>query len=179
MTKLLSAGFALPLSLIVAAAPIGSRLPRTEGETASEKPIVLPDAAAGRVAVLIVGFSKKSSEVSEQWENRVLQEYGAGGQVGIFRIAVLESVPRLLRGFIRGRIEKNIPKEKRDSFVLLFQGEAEWKALVQFAGPDDAYLVVLDANGGVRWVGHGEPAPGGVADLKAQVDSLLRRRPSH
>ena len=178
MTKLLSAGFALPLSLIVAAAPIGSRLPRTEGETASEKPIVLPDAAAGRVAVLIVGFSKKSSEMSEQWENRVLQEYGAGGQVGIFRIAVLESVPRLLRGFIRGRIEKNIPKEKRDSFVLLFHGEAEWKELVHFAGPDDAYLVVLDTNGSIRWVGHGNPDAGGAADLKAQVDSLLVRRPS-
>ena len=128
--------------------------------------------------MLIVGFSKKSSEVSERWENRVLQEYGAGGQVGIFRIAVLESVPRLLRGFIRGRIEKNIPKEKRDSFVLLFHGEAEWKALVQFAGPDDAYLVVLDANGGIRWVGHGNPDAAGTADLKAQVDSLMRRRPS-
>jgi hypothetical protein len=175
---MLSAGLALALSLIVAAAPVGSRLPRTEGETASEKPIVLPDAAAGRLAVLIVGFSKKSSEVSERWENRVFQDYGSGGQVAIFRIAVLESAPRLLRGFIRGRIEKNIPKEKRDSFVLLFHGEAEWKALVHFDGPDDAYLVVLDVNGSVRWVGHGNPDAVGTADLKAQVDSLMRRRQS-
>jgi hypothetical protein len=175
---MLSAGLALPLSLIVAAAPIGSRLPRTQGETASEKPIVLPDAAAGRVAVLIVGFSKKSSEVVERWENRLFQDYGAGGQVAIFRVAVLESAPRLLRGFIRGRIEKNVPKEKRDSFVLLFQGEAEWKALVHFADADDAYLVVLDVNGSVRWIGHGNPDAAGTADVKAQVDSLMRRHPS-
>jgi hypothetical protein len=175
---MLSAGLALPLSLIVAAAPIGSRLPRTQGERASEKPIVLPDAAAGRVAVLIVGFSKKSSEVVERWENRLFQDYGAGGQVAIFRVAVLESAPRLLRGFIRGRIEKNVPKEKRDSFVLLFQGEAEWKALVHFADADDAYLVVLDVNGSVRWIGHGNPDAAGTADVKAQVDSLMRRHPS-
>jgi hypothetical protein len=139
---------------------------------------VLPDAAAGRVAVLIVGFSKKSSEVVERWENRLFQDYGAGGQVAIFRVAVLESAPRLLRGFIRGRIEKNVPKEKRDSFVLLFQGEAEWKALVHFADADDAYLVVLDVNGSVRWIGHGNPDAAGTADVKAQVDSLMRRHPS-
>jgi ATP10 protein len=176
---MLTAGLTLPLWLIVAGAPIGSMLPRTEGETASEKPIVLPDAAAGRVAVLIVGFSKKSSDVTERWESRVFQDYGAGGgQVATFRVAVLESVPRLLRGFIRGRIEKNIPKEKRDSFVLLFHGEAEWKALVHFANPDDAYLVVLDVNGSIRWIGHGNPDAAGTADLKGQVDSLMRRRPS-
>ncbi len=178
MTKLLSAGLALPLSLIVAAAAIGSRLPRTEGETASEKPIVLPDAAAGRVTVLIVGFSKKSGDLSGQWENRVFQNYGAGGQVAIFRIAVLESAPRLLRGFIRGQIEKSIPKEKRDSFVLLFHGEADWKELVHFADPDGAYLVVLDVNGSIRWVGHGKPDAAGVAELKVQVDALIRRRSS-
>ena len=178
MTKCLSARLALPLSLLVAAAPIGSRLPRTEGETASEKPIVLPDAAAGRVAVLIVGFSKNSSEVSERWESRVFHDYGAGGQVALYRVAMLESVPRLLRGFIRGRIEKNVPKEKRDGFVLLFHGEAEWKALVHFAGPDDAYLVVLDVNGGIRWVGHGNPDAAGTADLKAQVDSIMLQGPS-
>ena len=174
---MLNAGLALPLSLIVAAAPLGSRLPKTEGETASEKPIVLPDAAAGRVAVLIVGFSKKSSEVTERWENRVFQDYGAGSQVAIFRVAVLESAPRLLRGFIRGRIEKNIPKGRRDSFVLLFHGEAEWKDLVHFADPDGAYLMVLDVNGTIRWVGHGNPDAACTADLKAQVDSLMHRRP--
>ena len=174
---MMRAGLALPLALIAAAAAPSPRLPRTEAETASEKVIVLPDAAAGRVAVLIIGFSKKSSEVTERWENRVSQDYGAGGRLAILRIAVLESAPRLLRGFIRGRIEKNVPKEKRDTFVLLFHGEAEWKALVHFADPDDAYLIVLDVDGGIRWVGHGNPDAGGLADLKAQVDALVRRRP--
>ncbi len=172
-----STGLALPLSLILAAAPIDSRLPRAEAETASERPIVLPDAAAGRVAVLIVGFSKKSSEASERCEKQIFQDYGAGGQVAIFRVAVLESAPRLLRGFIRSGIEKNIPKEKRDNFVLLFHGEAEWKKLVHFADPDGAYLLVLDRNGGVRWVGHGNPDAAGLADVKAQIDALVPRRP--
>ena len=172
---MLSAGLALPLALIVAAAQLSPRLPRTEAETASEKAIVLPDAAAGRVAVLIVGFSKKSSEVTERWEKSVFQDLGTGGRVAIFRVAVLESAPRILRGFIRRGIEKNVPKEKRDSFVLLFHDEAEWKKLVHFEDPDEAYLVVLDADGGVRWVGHGNPDAPGTANLKAQVDSLLRR----
>jgi hypothetical protein len=171
---MLRAGLALPLALIVAGAPLSPKLPRTEAETASEKAIVLPDAAGGRVAVLIIGFTKKASDVTERWENRVSQGYGPGGRVAIFRVAVLESAPRLLRAFIRGRIERNVPQEKRDSFVLLFHGEAEWKKLVNFGDPDDAYLMVLDANGGMRWVGHGNPDAPGTATLKAQVDSLLR-----
>ena len=65
---------ALPLALILATAPTASRLPRTEAETASEKPIVLPDVAAGRVAVLTVGFSKKSGEVTERWEKPIFHD---------------------------------------------------------------------------------------------------------
>jgi hypothetical protein len=41
--------------------------------------------------------------------------------------------------------------------------------------PTNAYLVVLDVDGNVRWVGHGNPDAAGTADLKAQVDSLMRR----
>ena len=168
---------ALLLSVIGAAsaAPPGHRLPRTEAETASGRAITLPDAAAGRVAILVVGFSKTSREVTERWERQVFQDYGSAPRVAVFRVAVLESVPRLLRGFVRGRIEKNVPNEKRDGFVLLFHHEEEWKTLVRFAAPDDAYFIVLEGAGNVSWVGHGGPALEGYGELKAQIDLLARR----
>ena len=39
--------------------------------------------------------------------------------------------------------------------MILFQSETELKRFVTFSSPDDAYLLLLDANGEVKWRGHG------------------------
>jgi hypothetical protein len=89
---------------------------------------------------------------------------------------VLESVPKLLRGFVRGRIETNVAPERRENFVLLFQLEDRWKSAVQFQAPDDAYLLVLAPDGTVVWHGDGGADLAGYDVLKAQIEPLLRKR---
>jgi hypothetical protein len=161
------------MTMAAAVSGLGRALPRTEAETASHKAITLPDATAGRIAVLVVGFSKKSKDVTERWENRIGQDYRSAPEIAVFRIAVLESLPRILRGLARGRIEKNTPPEKRDSFILLFHQEDAWKQLVEFDRPDDAYLLLIDERGQVRWRGRGAADLSGYDSLKAQIDSLV------
>lgn len=170
---------AMIASLVAAATVAGApppSLPTTQAETASGRSIVLPAAVAGRVGVLVVGFSKRSSDVTERWEARMARDYGSSTRVSMLRVAVLESVPRLLRGFVRGRIERTVPAAKRDQFVFLFHQEDEWKSLVHFEAPDDAYLVVLDADGKVAWRGHGAADLAGYEAMKGQIDGLLRGR---
>jgi hypothetical protein len=154
-------------------------IPRTDAETASHKAITLPDATVGRIAVLVVGFSKKSKDVAERWENRIFQDYRSAPRIAVLRIAVLASVPKILRGLVRGRAEKNTPPEKRDSFILLFQHEDAWKQLVEFDRPDGAYLLIVDEKGQVRWRARGAADLSGYDSLKAQIDSMLggRRAP--
>jgi hypothetical protein len=150
-------------------------IPRTDAETASHRSITLPDATAGRIAVLVIGFSKKSKDVTDRWENRLYQDYRPTASFAVLRIAILESLPRMLRGFIRGRFEKNTLPERRDSCVLLFQQEDAWKRLVEYQRPDDAYLLLLDERGTVRWRGHGGSDLEGYDLLKAQIESLRGR----
>ncbi len=70
-------------------------------------------------------------------------------------MAELEAAPRFVRGLITGGMRRSTPPEEQDRFVLLFQGEAVWKKFMGFATTDEVYMVLLDANGGVKWRGHG------------------------
>jgi hypothetical protein len=56
---------------------------------------------------------------------------------------------------IVGSMRKGTPTADRDRFVTLFQGSGDLKRFVGFSAGDDAYLLLLDSNGTVRWRGHG------------------------
>ena len=73
----------------------------------------------------------------------------------MYPIAVLEDMPRFVRGMATGGMRRGTPPEEQDKFVLLFHNEAEWKTFVGYAASDDAYLLLLDGEGEVRWRGHG------------------------
>jgi hypothetical protein len=151
----------------------GPAFPRTTAETASGHPITLPDAAQGRIAVLLVAFSKKAGEATAPWEDRLIRDYTSNPRLAVFRVAVLESIPALLRHFARGGIEQNVARERRDSFVLLFHLEDVWKQVVRFDTPDDAYVVLLDGAGSVRWHTRGRADSGEYESLRSQIDQLL------
>jgi hypothetical protein len=148
-------------------------LPRTEAETASGKAITLPDAIVGSVDVLLVGFTKQSSTATAAWERRLLRDYSGASVPVIYRFAVLESVPRLLRRHVKRGIEKNIPKNRQDNFVLLFKMESAWKTLVRFDEPDHAYVLLLDKTGRVLWQGHSGADLEGSRALEAWIDAIL------
>ena len=56
---------------------------------------------------------------------------------------------------IVGSMRRGTPAAERNRFVTVFQGTEELKRFVGFSTSDEAYLLLLDANGTVRWRGHG------------------------
>lgn len=67
------------------------------------------------------------------------------------------------------RARESLPAQRRSGKALrrnLFQGDADWKKFVGFATADEAYLVLLDANGEVKWRGHGVLSEEGYATLQ-------------
>ncbi|HLK67061.1 MAG TPA: hypothetical protein VKU19_26690 [Bryobacteraceae bacterium] len=144
----------------------GSSPPKLRGETASGKAIELPEAAAGKVTLLIIGFSKTAGEHSMDWEKPFSADFSQDSHVAVYAIAMLERVPGLVRGMVKSSIRKGRPKDQRDNMVMTTSGETEWR---QFCGVTDdkvPYLVLLDGRGHTRWSGHG------LYD-RAQYDSLL------
>jgi hypothetical protein len=83
-------------------------------------------------------------------------------------VAVLEDVPRLVRGMATHGIKSGTPKDQYDHFVLVFKGEKAIKQAVGFDRPDDAYLAVVDAAGTIRWSYHGPVTDAVMDQLGAQ-----------
>ena len=144
------------LSLAAFVAIVHSQtLPRLEGETLSGKQIVIPDDARGKIALMVIGFTKKSSQATQAWEQRFKKDFGNDQSYAVYPVAVLEAVPGFIRGMVTSGIRRGIPPAEQDRFVTLFRGEAGLKRFVAYSGPDEAYLLLLDAKGVIQWRGHG------------------------
>lgn len=165
---------AAALSILVSAGTAAQQLPRLQEENLAGQQVLLPDATSGKVAVLVFGFTRASQTTTESWAKRIQTDYGKTAGFEWYRLPVLEEAPRLIRGMIVSGMKKGVAESQRANFVPVLHNEAELKKLVGYKEPDDAYIVVLDRGGKVAYQTHGASADPGYAQLRAQVDSLLK-----
>lgn len=152
------------------------QLPRIEGDSFASHHVVLPDAAASKVAVLIFGFTKASKNPTSAWAEKLQSDFGSRPGFEIYQLPVLEEVPRFIRGMVISGIRKGVPENKRDHFVPILQGEADLKKLVGYKEPDDAYLVILDRAGNLVQQIRGAPNDSNYAQLRSSIESLLNQK---
>jgi len=152
------------------------QIPKIQGESLSGHKVVLPDAAAGKVAVLIFGFSKASKVPTSAWASKLLADFGTRPDVEVYQLPVLEDVPRLVRGMVISGIKKGVPENRRDHFVPILQHEAELKKFVQYGEPDDAYVVVLSRAGNLVEQSHGTPNEANYSPVRAEIESALNQK---
>lgn len=148
-------------------------LPQIKGTSLEDQEITLPDAAAGKVAFLIITFSKAAGERSREWSDRFFKDYPQDDKVTSYSIAMLEDVPALLRGMVRGGIKRGIPASMRRRFLTVVKGEGEWKRYVGMQDDKDAYLILLDGKSRVQWVHHGQFEQTVYDALKIRIAQLL------
>jgi hypothetical protein len=134
--------------------------------------VALPDDLRGRVGVLVLGFSKSSGDVSKGWGQRLAASYAKSSGVVYYEMPVLESVPKLIRGMVVKSIRSGVPEAEQQHLMPVFSDEAEWKKIARFANADDAYVLVVDGDGRVRWQTSGKVTDAGFAALKEQVGAL-------
>ena len=153
-----------------------ARMPTIEGESFAGQRVVLPDAAAGKVAVLVLGFTKASKGPTSAWANKLLADFGTRREFVLYQLPVLEDVPRFVRGMVIGSIKKGVPEDRRDHFVPILQKEAELKKFVHYHEADDAYVVVLGRSGESLAIGHGSvPSDGDYEGVRNEIESALKQ----
>ena len=165
-------------ALLVSASILSSAqtLPVVHGTSVSGHSVTLPDQARGKVAVLVIGFSRNSAIPTGVWGQRLKAEFGRDPGVSIFRMPFLEEVPRLFRGMAIAGVKHAAGSEDRDTMVMVFESEAVFKHLAGYAKPDDAYIVVLDAKGAIQRRSTGD-AQIEFAGVRDQIKQLLRGHP--
>jgi len=170
-TLLALAGCLLWISSAVA--QISGAMPKIEGESLAGQTVQLPDDAAGKVAVLIFGFSKASKGSTSAWGKKISADFSNQPAFVLYQLPVLEDVPRLIRGMVISSIRKDVPDNMRDHFVLVLHGEAQLKTLVSYKDSDDAYIVVLDRAGKIAAQTHGPLNDANYSQLREKIESLL------
>jgi hypothetical protein len=148
---------------------LAQSLPATEGETLSGKPTTLARDVSGKPAVVVIGFSKASSSESAAWAKRLKGDASLAG-MAVYQVAVLEEVPKLVRGMVKSSIRGSVPAADQGTFVMLFHDEAQWKELAHYKNADDAYVVVLDRSGTTRFT-----VTGAVADHYGDIVEAAKR----
>src|SRR4051812_18635331 len=104
----------LPLTVYAAGSAreiaLGDRLPELRGEFLSGRPAVLPDAAAGKVALLLLGFSYDSRFAVEAWGKKFRAQFETDPRVTFYEIPVIGGLARLGKWFIDSGMRKGTPK---------------------------------------------------------------------
>lgn len=154
------AGIALAGALASGAAAgealaVGTRLPAIEGKTFSGVQVSLPDAVKGKVALLVVTFSKDASPNAKAWTERFETEYGKNDKYAVYDVLMLEGLPRLMRGMISGQIKKDFPPARQQRALPVYKDEAAWKERLEVKDARVPHLVLLDGAGAIRWLHRG------------------------
>jgi len=148
--------------LACALAAVAQQFPAIEAENAREHRMKFPD---GKAAVVVIGFTHASQNQTKAWAQRL------AGHYNLWSIAVLEDVPRLVRGMANHGIKSSGPADQRDQFLLVYKGEKELKDAAGFSTPDDAYILVVDKGGVIKWKFHGPVTDAAMQQLKTAWDA--------
>lgn len=169
MRRLLLA-LSLSIPALVAAAPA---LPSLAGKDLLGLPLAVPEALSGRAGVLVVGLTKASGQACQAWEDRLWADLGSNTGVAIYTVVQLQGAPGFVVPFIVKGIKKGKAAARFAQVLILREGRGALEAAVGFdpKRPDDAYVLLLDRGGSVRWKGHA-PDLGGLDGLYNAMKAL-------
>ena len=166
------AGLVLAASLL--AIPVtAQQFPHLEEESLAGQKVMLPESVSGKVAVLVLGFSRASSKPTGAWAKRAQEEFGKNPGFTLYQLAVIEEAPSFIRGMVISGMKKGMSDAQRAYVVPVVHRESELKKLVSYKQPDDAYLVVLDRIGKVVYQTHSGTLEPGYGELRAKLQALL------
>jgi hypothetical protein len=157
---------------------VGERMPELTGQTLTGRTAVLPRASAGTVTLVAMGFTYKSRFPVEAWADWYRTTIDPAA-VTLFEVPMIGGMATLGRWFINRGMRSGTPVELHDHVITVYGGTSEWKQRLSYSTrhEDDAYLIVLDTQGVVRWLHHGVFDQSRADELKGLIMSLADRHP--
>ena len=157
---------------LLAQGQVGAKIPPAHGTLLTGAAVDLPAGLGGKTTVMVIGFSKGSREEVGAWGKRLASDYRGVPGVQWFEMAELESVPKLLRGWVTKQVKESVSAQGQATFLLVTDHEREWKQAAGFGAADDAYVLVVDAAGTVRYRTQGAVNDAVYDAIRKQIDGL-------
>lgn len=152
---------------------IGERLPELRGEFLTGRKAVIPQAAGGRVTLLLLGFTYQSRFAVEPWAERFRAQFRSDPRVTFYEAPMIGGMARLAKWFIDSGMRRGTPAEDYEHVVTVYRDTDSWKKRVGFVDPDTAYLILLDRTGKVAWRHYGACEDHAYETLSRKISELV------
>ena len=130
--------------------PVGDVFPSVVGESLEKEEVRFPEAVAGEVAVLLVGYKQNTQFDIDRWLLGLLQ---AGVEARIYELPTIPGlVPTVISGWIDDGMRSGIPQDDW-GVVVTFYGDAA-DPIAELTGTENGRntrVLVLDQQGRVVW----------------------------
>jgi hypothetical protein len=156
----------------------GERLPELRGEFLTGREAVLPQAAEGRVALLLLGFTYEARFPVEAWAGRFREQFHADPRVTFYEVPMIGGMARLGKWFIDSGMRRGTPPGDYEHVITVYGGTDAWKQRVGFGERDTAYLILLDHSGKVAWRHAGGLDEQAYEALASKVSELVGQIPA-
>ena len=160
---------------------VGDLFPTLKGQFLTGRDAVLPQASSGKVTLVAIGFTYQSRFPVEAWADASRRTIGSREDVTFFEVPMIGGLAALGRWFIDRGMRNGTPAELHDHVITVYAATGEWKQRLSYSpeNNDDAYLIVYDREGVVRWLYHGGFDQPRADELQKLLASLADRRPLH
>ena len=152
---------------------VGDQFPELKGQFLTGRDAVLPQATSGQIAIVAIGFTYKSRFAVEAWAEWY-RTFNPKKGVTLLEVPIIGGWGTLGRWFIDRGMRNGTPTDLHEHVITVYGGTNDWKTRLAFSSThqDDAYLVVLDRSGVVRWLHHGDVQTAKSDELKTILASL-------
>ena len=148
----LTALFSLMSSAATAQSPVlrvGDAFPYFSTRAVMGKPIVLPEAASGKAALVIFTFGRAAGKDGQTWNLRLAKDFE--NPVPNYTIIVAESVPKMFQGRALSGVKSGLPQEMQNRAVLQLQDEQKWRTILGVKDDQRAYVLLRGPDGHIAW----------------------------
>jgi len=99
----------------------GERLPVLRGEFLTGREAVLPQAAYGRVALLLLGFTYESRYSVEAWAARFREQFHSDPRVTFYEVPMIGGLARLAKWFIDSGMRRGTPRGDYEHVITVYR----------------------------------------------------------
>jgi hypothetical protein len=155
--------------LFAALAQAGTSLPEQSVQSLDGGQVHLPADLAPCPVLLVIGFTRASSEQTAAWSRRLATHDACRTGLVVYQVAVVEDIPAPFRRLAVHGMRKSVPVILHPRFLLVDALASQWRELVGYRDEDKAYLVLLDTDRKVAWRHAGVLDPSTEAALRDAV----------
>jgi hypothetical protein len=152
-------------------------LPVTAAVTLDGANVQLPAFFHHDASVLVIGFSKRSSDETREWSKRLFEAEKNKGRSDVYGLIMLARVPRFARGFVTNSIRRDVSPAVQSHFVTVTDNEEAWRKTLQVTSDEEAYLLVVSGQGSVVWRGHGNYSDKILAVIEEELQKAQASEP--